>query len=87
MNFINAFYKKAEIKIINTLFSLFWFYNYLFVIAEEKLTGYGFLKNYFITKNQLTEPNLETWNCVASVTPQFKLIEQYKAKKNTIHAQ
>jgi hypothetical protein len=78
MNFVKAFYKKAEVKIINTLFSLFWFYNYLFVLAEEKLTRYGFLKKYFVSTNQLVEPNLDTWNCVTSVTPQFKLVEQYK---------
>ena len=78
MNFIKAFYNKAEVKIINTLFSLFWFYNYLFVLAEEKLTRYGFLKKYFVSTNQLVEPNLDTWNCVTSVTPQFKLVEQYK---------
>ena len=78
MDSLRIIYKQAEIKIVNALFSLFWFYNYLFVVVEEKLNHYGFLKNYFVTKNQLVEPNLETWNCVASFTPQFKLIEQYK---------
>jgi len=78
MDSVKAFYKKAEIKIVNTLFSLFWIYNYLFVLVEDKLKNYGFLKKYFVTTNQLVEPNLDTWNCVATVTPQFKLIEQYK---------
>jgi hypothetical protein len=78
MDSLRIIYKQAEIKIVNTLFSLFWFYNYLFVLVEEKLNRYGFLKKYFVSTNQLVEPNLETWNCVSSVTPQFKLIEQYK---------
>jgi hypothetical protein len=78
MESIKAFYKKAEIKIVNTLFSLFWIYNYLFVVVEEKLKDYGFLKKYFVTTNQRVEPNLETWSCVTTVTPQFKLVEQYK---------
>ena len=78
MDSLRIIYKKAEIKIVNTLFSLFWLYNYLFVVVEEKLNHYGFLKKYFVTANQLVEPNLDTWNCVTSVTPQFKLIEQYK---------
>jgi hypothetical protein len=78
MDSVKAFYKKAEIKIVNTLFSLFWIYNYLFVLVEDKLKNYGFLKKYFVTTNQLVEPNLDTWNCVATITPQFKLIEQYK---------
>ena len=78
MDFIRTIYKQAEIKIVNTLFSLFWIYNYLFVLVEEKLNHYGFLKKYFVTVNQLVEPNLETWNCITTMTPQFKLVEQYK---------
>ena len=78
MDFIRTIYKQVEIKIINTLFSLFWIYNYIFVLVEEKLNHYGFLKKYFVTVNQLIEPNLETWNCITTMTPQFKLVEQYK---------
>ena len=78
MDFIRTIYKQVEIKIVNTLFSLFWIYNYLFVLVEEKLNHYGFLKKYFVTVNQLVEPNLETWNCITTMTPQFKLVEQYK---------
>ena len=78
MDSLRIIYKQVEIKIVNTLFSLFWIYNYLFVLVEEKLNDYGFIKKYFVSTNQLVEPNLDTWNCVATVTPQFKLIEQYK---------
>ena len=35
MDSVKAFYKKAEIKIVNTLFSLFWIYNYLFVLGKD----------------------------------------------------
>ena len=78
MDFLKIFYKKAEIKIVNTLFSLFWAYNYLFVLVEEKLNHFGFIKKYFVTANQLVEPNLDTWNCITTLTPQFKIVEQYK---------
>ena len=78
MDSVKAFYKQAEIKIVNTLFSLFWIYNYLFVLVEEKLKNYGYIKKYLVRTNQLVEPNLETWNCIATMTPQFKMVEQYK---------
>jgi hypothetical protein len=84
MDSVKAFYKQAEVKIVNFLFALFWAYNYLFVLVEEKLKPYGF-KKFFITKNQLVEPNLETWNCVTMVNMNLdtpKLIEQYQCGTN-----
>ena len=81
---MDSVYKQAEIKIVNFLFALFWAYNYLFVLVEEKLKPYGF-KQFFITKNQLVEPNLETWNCITMVNMNLatpKLIEQYKCGSN-----
>ena len=77
---MDSMYKQAEIKIVNFLFALFWAYNYLFVLVEEKLKPYG-LSQLFVIKNQLIEPNLETWNCITMVNMNLtkpKLIEQYK---------
>ena len=81
MDSVKAFYKEAEVKFVNLLFSLFWIYNYLFVLAEERLKPFGFLKKYFIVSNQLVEPQLDTWNCISTVNmnlDQPKLIEQYR---------
>lgn len=81
MDSVNAFYKHAEIKIVNIMFSIFWIYNYLFVLAEERFKHYGFLKKYFIVSNKLVEPELETWNCITTVNmnlEQPKMIEQYR---------
>ena len=77
---MDSIYKQAEIKIVNFLFALFWAYNYLFVLVEEKLKPYG-LSQLFVIRNQLVEPNLETWNCITMVNMNLlkpKLIEQYK---------
>lgn len=41
-----------ETKCVNLMFSMFWIYNYIFVIVEDKLKPYGFLKKYFITDNK-----------------------------------
>jgi len=60
MDSIKEFYKKIETKVVNALFSLFWIYNYLFVVMEEKLTMYGLSKMYFFSENHLIEPSLET---------------------------
>ena len=76
---MDSLYKQAEIKIVNFLFALFWAYNYLFVVIEEKLKPYGFCQ-LFVIRNQLVEPNLETWNCITMVNMNLtkpKLIEQY----------
>jgi hypothetical protein len=77
---MNSIYKEAEIKIVNFLFALFWAYNYIFVVIEEKLKPYGF-SQFFVIRNQLVEPNLDTWNCITMVNMNLakpKLIEQYK---------
>jgi hypothetical protein len=81
MDSVKAFYKQTEVKFVNLMFSLFWIYNYLFVLAEERFKHYGFLKKYFIVSNQLVEPQLDTWNCITTVNmnlDQPKLIEQYR---------
>jgi len=81
MDSVKAFYKNTEVKFVNLMFSLFWIYNYLFVLAEERFKHYGFLKKYFIVSNQLVEPQLDTWNCITTVNmnlDQPKLIEQYR---------
>ena len=79
MDFIKEFYKKIETKVVNTLFSLFWIYNYLFVVMEEKLTMYGLSKMYFFSENHLIEPSLETWSCITSINmTKPSLMEQYK---------
>jgi len=81
MDSIKAFYKNIEIKFVNLLFSLFWAYNYFFVLVEERLKPFGFMKKYFIVSNQLVEPQLDTWNCISTVNmnlDQPKLIEQYR---------
>jgi hypothetical protein len=79
MDFIKEFYKKIETKVVNALFSLFWIYNYLFVVMEEKLTMYGISKMYFFSENHLIEPSLETWSCITSINvTKPSLMEQYK---------
>ena len=79
MESIKEFYKKIESKVVNALFSLFWIYNYLFVVMEEKLTMYGFSKMYFFSENHLIEPSLETWSCITSINvTKPSLMEQYK---------
>jgi hypothetical protein len=79
MEYIKEIYKKIETKIVNTLFSLFWIYNYLFVVIEEKLTMYGLSKMYFVASNHWVEPSLETWCCITSINmTKPSLIEQYK---------
>jgi hypothetical protein len=81
MDSVKAFYKNVEIKFVNLMFSLFWAYNYFFVLVEERLKPFGFFKKYFIVSNQLVEPQLDTWNCISTVNmnlEQPKLIEQYR---------
>ena len=81
MDSVKTFYKNTEVKFVNLMFSLFWIYNYLFVLVEERFKNYGFLKKYFIISNQLVEPQLDTWNCITTVNmnlDQPKLIEQYR---------
>ena len=52
---MDSFYKNVEVKFVNLMFSLFWAYNYLFVLVEERLKPFGFFKKYFIVSNQLVD--------------------------------
>ena len=67
-----------ETKCVNLMFSMFWIYNYIFVIVEDKLKPYGFLKKYFVADNKRIEPDLETWNYVATISADSRLTDQYR---------
>jgi hypothetical protein len=71
---MKKFLEGATNVIVNLLLSLFWSYNYISIIIEERLKPYGFkLKSVAIK----TEPPLEKWNCSAYVQSN-KLVEQYE---------
>jgi hypothetical protein len=85
MEYIKSIYTNIEKIIVNTLFNVFWKYNYYVVVIEEKLKPYLFLPDYvkkmFVVTDKKTEPNLDFWNCTVVVNMNLKvpkLIEQYK---------
>ena len=74
---LNTIRTYLESKCVNIMFSAFWIYNYLFVIFEDKLKPFGFLKKFFVRDNKMVEPDLATWNYIGTINS-GRLIEQYR---------